>query len=50
MMLFWPEGQAKPEVITNLCRLSRGELIGVRYNKDFDWVGGSSAFFRQSTD
>jgi len=50
MMMFWPEGQAKPEVITNLCRLSRGELIGVRYNKEFDWVGGSSAFFRQSTD
>lgn len=49
MMMFWPEGQEKPEVVTNLCRLSRGELIGVRYNKDFDWVGGSSAFFRQST-
>lgn len=49
MMMFWPDGQAKPEVITNLCRLSRGELIGVRYNKNFDWVGGSSAFFRQST-
>lgn len=49
MMMFWPTHREKPEVVTNLCRLSRGELIGVRYNKDFDWVGGSSAFFRQST-
>lgn len=49
MMLFWPETAEKPIVVTNLCRLSQGELIGVRYNKDFDWVGGGSAFFRQST-
>ncbi len=49
MMMFWPEGKSQPEIVTNLCRLSRGELIGVRYNKNFDWVGGASAFFRQST-
>lgn len=49
MMMFWSDKAEKPEIVTNLCRLSRGELIGVRYNKDFDWVGGSSAFFRQST-
>ncbi len=49
MMMFWTDKTEKPEIVTNLCRLSRGELIGVRYNKDFDWVGGSSAFFRQTT-
>jgi hypothetical protein len=41
----WPEGSNEPQVVTNLARLSRGKLIGVRYNKDFNWVGGSSAFF-----
>lgn len=45
MMVMWPEGSDKPQVVTNLARLSRGKLIGVRYNKDFNWVGGSSAFF-----
>lgn len=25
----------------NLCRLSRGRMLGVDFNKDFDWVGGS---------
>jgi hypothetical protein len=32
-------------LVTNLARLSRGKMIGVDYNKNFDWVGGSSAFF-----
>jgi hypothetical protein len=45
MMVMWPEGSGKPEVVTNLARMSRGKLIGVRYNQDFNWVGGSSAFF-----
>lgn len=49
MMLFWPQSAPKPVLVTNLCRLSRGELIGVRYNKDFEWVGSSGAYFRQST-
>jgi hypothetical protein len=47
MMVFLPEGESEPQVITNLARMSRGKLIGVRYNKDFNWVGGSSAFFEQ---
>lgn len=47
MMVFLPEGESQPQVITNLTRMSRGKLIGVRYNKDFNWVGGSSAFFEQ---
>jgi len=47
MMVFLPEGSRQPQIITNLTRLSRGKLIGVRYNEDFNWVGGSSAFFEQ---
>lgn len=45
MLFIWEEGKAKPQLMTNLCRLSRGEMIGVDHNKDFDWVGGSAGFF-----
>jgi glutathionylspermidine synthase len=40
MMYLWPEGE-EPQLCVNLGRLSRGKMIGVRYNADFDWVGGS---------
>ncbi len=40
MMYLWPEG-GEPQLCINLCRLSRGKMIGVRYNADFDWVGGT---------
>lgn len=45
MMVFLDEASGQPQAITNLARMSRGKLIGVRYNQDFNWVGGSSAFF-----
>ncbi|WP_316786173.1 hypothetical protein [Pedobacter frigiditerrae] len=40
MMYLWTEGE-EPQLCINLGRLSRGKMIGVRYNADFDWVGGS---------
>lgn len=40
MMYLWPDGE-EPQLCINLVRLSRGKMIGVRYNKDFDWVGGT---------
>lgn len=45
MLYIWPENANNPKLVTNLARLSRGKMIGVDYNKNFDWVGGSSAFF-----
>ncbi len=45
LLYVWPEGAARPQLLTSLSRLSRGEMIGVRYNKDFTWVGGSTCFF-----
>jgi hypothetical protein len=33
------------EIISNLVRLSKGEMVGVRYNKDKSWVGSSAGFF-----
>ena len=40
LMYLWPDGGV-PQLCINLARLSRGKMIGVRYNKDFDWVGGT---------
>jgi hypothetical protein len=47
MLYIWQEKDARPTLLTNLARLSRGEMIGVRYNKDFDWVGGSICFMEK---
>jgi hypothetical protein len=42
---FWQDGMTRPIAVTNLARLSKGKMIGVRYNMDKDWVGGSVAYF-----
>jgi hypothetical protein len=47
LLYLWPDGDAKPTLAVNLARLSRGKMIGVRYNKDFDWVGGTVAFMHK---
>ena len=44
---FWKKGESRPVAVNNLARLSKGKMIGVRYNMDKDWVGGSVAFFEQ---
>src|SRR5690606_5975673 len=45
MMLLHNSKTNKTEVVSNLVRLSKGEMIGVKYNKDKTWVGGSTGFF-----
>lgn len=47
MMFLWLPEDEKPTLINNLVRMSKGEMVGVRYNKNKDWVGGSVAFFEQ---
>ncbi len=47
MLFTWEDNAARPKLVTNLARLSRGEMIGVNFNKNFDWVGGSCAFFEE---
>jgi len=42
---FWPKGAERPIATCNLARISKGKMIGVRYNADKDWVGGSIAYF-----
>jgi len=47
LLYLWPDGDAEPTLAITLARLSRGKMIGVRYNKDFDWVGGTVAFVKR---
>ncbi len=47
MLYVWQKDELRPVLLTNLARLSRGEMIGVRFNKDFDWVGGSVCFMEK---
>ena len=46
LLYLWPDGDEKPTLAVNLARLSRGKMIGVNYNKDMSWVGGTVAFMR----
>ena len=45
MLMVWKKEWARPMIVNNLIRLSKGIMIGVRYNKDKDWVGASVGFF-----
>ncbi len=47
LFYFWKEDAARPVATNNLARLSKGKMIGVRYNKDKEWVGGSLAYFER---
>jgi hypothetical protein len=44
---FWEDGAERPVAANNLSRLSKGKMIGVRYNRDKEWVGGSFCLFEQ---
>lgn len=44
---FWEDNAARPVAANTLSRLSKGKMIGVRYNKDREWVGGSFCLFEQ---
>jgi hypothetical protein len=47
LFYFWKDGAARPVAANNLARLSKGKMIGVRYNKDKEWVGGSLCYFEK---
>ncbi|MEJ7766486.1 MAG: hypothetical protein WKF89_01655 [Chitinophagaceae bacterium] len=44
---FWKEAKQRPVPTNNLARLSKGKMIGVRYNKDKEWVGGTLCYFEK---
>ena len=45
MMLLHNKKTNTTEIVSNLMRLSKGEMVGVKYNKDKTWVGGTTGFF-----
>ena len=45
MILLRNSNTKETRIVSNLMRLSKGEMIGVKYNKDKTWVGGSTGFF-----
>ena len=47
LLYIWSAGADRPTLLTSLGRLSRGEMIGVDFNKDKDWVGGTACFFER---
>ncbi|WP_194775933.1 hypothetical protein [Pararhodonellum marinum] len=47
ILAVWPDGRDNPILMGNLVRLSRGEMIGVKFNKDKDWVGGTLGLFEK---
>ena len=50
LLYLWPDGDEEPTLAINLARLSRGKMIGVRYNQDLDWVGGTIAFIPEEKE
>jgi hypothetical protein len=44
---FWKDGAVRPVATNNLARLSKGKMVGVRYNIDKEWVGGSFCWFEK---
>jgi len=40
-MFVRPDDEARPILLMNLLRLSRGKMIGVDFNKDMPWTGSS---------
>ncbi len=47
LFYFWKKEWPRPIAVHNLARLSKGKMIGTRYNKDKNWVGGTVAFFER---
>ena len=47
LFYFWKDGAERPVATNNLARLSKGKMVGVRYNKDKDWVGGTFSWFEK---
>lgn len=47
VLCVWKKNEPAPTLLCNLVRLSRGEMIGVKFNKDKDWVGGTVGLFQK---
>ena len=47
MMGLYNTREKKTILVNNVVRLSKGEMIGTKFNKNKEWVGGSIGFFEE---
>ena len=47
ILFLWIDEFEKPKPVISVVRLSRGKMIGVNFNKDKTWVGGTVGFFEK---
>lgn len=47
LLYLWDKDESRPELVLNLGRMSKGKMIGVRYNSGQEWVGGTTYFLEQ---
>ena len=47
LLYAWAPDQPQPRLLCGLGRLSRGEMIGVDFNKNKDWVGATTPLFER---
>jgi len=45
MMMIWDKDIDSGKIVTNLIRISKGAMSGVKFNFNKDWVGASIGFF-----
>lgn len=41
----WKDGMERPVPVSNLTRMSKGKMVGVRYNQNKAWVGSTCSLF-----
>lgn len=46
MMMVWEKDRLEGELVNNLIRITKGRMVGVKYNLNKDWVGASVGFFQ----
>lgn len=47
LLFLWLRDDKQPKPVISVIRLSRGKMIGVDFNKNKTWVGGSVGFFEE---
>ena len=47
LMYVWKKDSDRPQLVINLARLSKGVMIGVDYNRNKTWVGGTVGYYAQ---
>ncbi len=45
MMIVWEKDQPQGKLVNNLVRITKGRMVGVKFNLNKDWVGASVGFF-----